>query len=93
MSLATLPLVNLSTARKTSIGTLGLEIIVEGFEVGVAVSAARPYGIDFLFQFLILKAMVEKFDRLFAYANQGEGRVPHRTRYRPTRFHVIYHTE
>jgi cytochrome P450 len=50
-----------------------IEPIVEGLEAKVAVSTARRYGLDFLVQFLILKAMVEKFDRLFAYTKDKVG--------------------
>jgi Cytochrome P450 len=60
-----------------------IEAIVEVLEAKVAVSTARRYGLDFLVQFLILKAVVEKFDRLFAYTKDKVGSRTERGTDRP----------
>lgn len=50
-----------------------VEAITEGLEAGGVINAIGRYGLDFAMQFLIPKAMLEKFDRLLVYLNEKVG--------------------
>jgi cytochrome P450 len=47
-----------------------VQTIVDGLEAGGFISAAQQYGLGFAFQFLIPKAMLDKFDQMFAYTKE-----------------------